>query len=208
MGRRPRPLDPPGTVTATDEHPFWVDDHGHWTHATDRTRGNTLLTPTGDHTTITHAHTYPHHHRVHNLTINAIHTYYVLAGETPVLVHNCGGGVTGAPRSADGKFSKRNGEPGRDGAADEANAWDQLEMDGAAVMRNEPAVSVPGMRARKYDGTVEINGQWYGIEVKGGTAKKNPHQRQFDDWLNSAGNTVTTSDGRTLVGVYDVWIDR
>ncbi len=155
LGRRPRPLDP--------------------------RRGDTLLTPTGDHTTITHAHTYPHHHRVHNLTINTIHTYYVLADETPVLVHNCGGGVTGAPRSADGKFSKRNGEPGRDGAADEANAWDQLEMDGAAVMRNGTAVSAPGMRARKYDGTVEINGQWYGLEVKGGTAKKNPHQRQFDD---------------------------
>ncbi|WP_211257321.1 hypothetical protein, partial [Actinoalloteichus caeruleus] len=49
---------------------------------------DTLLTPTGDHTTITHAHTYPHHHRVHNLTINAIHTYYVLAGDTPVLAHN------------------------------------------------------------------------------------------------------------------------
>ena len=61
---------------------------------------------------------------------------------------------------------------------------------------------------RKYDGTVEINGQWYGIEVKGGTAKKNPQQRQFDDWLNTPGNTVTTSDGRTLVGVHDVWIDR
>ncbi|WP_248784508.1 polymorphic toxin-type HINT domain-containing protein, partial [Actinoalloteichus caeruleus] len=77
--------------TATDEHPFWVDDHGRWTHATDLTRGDTLLTPTGDHTTITHAHSYPHHHRAHNLTINTIntiHTYYVLAGTTPVLVHN------------------------------------------------------------------------------------------------------------------------
>ncbi|WP_110945800.1 hypothetical protein [Streptomyces avicenniae] len=30
---------------------------------------------------------------VHNLTIEGIHTYYVLAAETPVLVHNCG--VTG-----------------------------------------------------------------------------------------------------------------
>ncbi|MCP2331280.1 polymorphic toxin-type HINT domain-containing protein [Actinoalloteichus caeruleus] len=88
VSHTPSPDQLPGTVTATDEHPFWVDDHGRWTHATDLTRGNTLLTPTGDHTTITHAHTYPHHHRVHNLTINTIHTYYVLAGTTPVLVHN------------------------------------------------------------------------------------------------------------------------
>ncbi|WP_372493009.1 polymorphic toxin-type HINT domain-containing protein [Actinoalloteichus caeruleus] len=114
VSHTPSPDQLPGTVTATDEHPFWVDDHGRWTHATDLTRGDTLLTPTGDHTTITHAHTYPHHHRVHNLTINAVHTYYVLAGETPVLVHNCGGGVTGHPAScecADGGIPKvRNGK--------------------------------------------------------------------------------------------------
>ncbi|UUU37016.1 RHS repeat-associated core domain-containing protein [Streptomyces sp. CA-210063] len=113
-----------------------------------------------------------------------------------------------APRTSDGKYSKRDGEPGRDGAADEANAWEQLEVDGAVVMRKETPVSAPGFRPRKYDGTVEVNGQWYGIEVKGGTARKNPQQRKFDDWLNKPGNTVTTSDGRTLVGVFDVWIDR
>ncbi|AUS79457.1 hypothetical protein C1701_15040 [Actinoalloteichus sp. AHMU CJ021] len=86
VSHTPSPDHLPDTVT--DEHPFWVNNHGHWIHATDLTRGDTLLTPTGDHTTITHAHSYPHHHRVHNLTTNTIHTYYVLAGATPVLVHN------------------------------------------------------------------------------------------------------------------------
>lgn len=76
------------------------------------------------------------------------------------------------------------------------------------VIRQETSVSAPGFRPRKYDGTVQINGQWYGIDVKGGTAKKNPSQRAFDDWLNMPGNTVTTAHGRTLVGVFDVWIDR
>ncbi|MFJ9552419.1 hypothetical protein ACIRPH_01300 [Nocardiopsis sp. NPDC101807] len=112
------------------------------------------------------------------------------------------------PRSADGKFSKRNGEPGRDGAADEANAWDQLKMADAVVMRNETLVSAPGMRVRKYDGAVEINGQWCGIEIEGGTGRKNPQQRQFDDWLNAPGNAVETSDGRTLFGAHDAWMDR
>ena len=28
-------------------------------------------------------------HLVHNLTVDEIHTYYVLAGNAPVLVHNC-----------------------------------------------------------------------------------------------------------------------
>ncbi|OLF19616.1 hypothetical protein BU204_01535 [Actinophytocola xanthii] len=30
--------------------------------------------------------------RVHNLTVEGIHTYHVMADNTPVLVHNCGGG--------------------------------------------------------------------------------------------------------------------
>lgn len=29
---------------------------------------------------------------VRNLIVATVHTYYVLAGDTPVLVHNCGGG--------------------------------------------------------------------------------------------------------------------
>ncbi|MFJ7166539.1 ricin-type beta-trefoil lectin domain protein [Streptomyces globosus] len=194
------------TITTTKHHEFWSESDRAWKQAGDLRPGTVLRTEDGTAATIVRVRTYETLQNTYDLTVADFHTYYVLAGATPVLVHNCPAG--GAPRSADGKFSKRNGEPGRDGAADEANAWDQLEMDGAVVMRNETAVSAPGMRVRKYDGTVEINGQWYGIEVKGGTAKKNPQQREFDDWLNTPGNTVTTSDGRTLVGVHDVWIDR
>ena len=69
-------------------------------------------------------------------------------------------------------------------------------------------MSAPGFRPRKFDGTVEIDGDWYGIEVKGGAARRSPEQRIFDEWLNSPGNSVNTSDGRTLNGVFDVWIDR
>jgi hypothetical protein len=36
-----------------------------------------------------------------DLTVADTHTYYVLAGETPVLVHNCGNGDTPAPSVAD-----------------------------------------------------------------------------------------------------------
>ncbi|WP_049654471.1 hypothetical protein, partial [Kitasatospora sp. MY 5-36] len=32
---------------------------------------------------------YPYAVTTHNLTVNLLHTYYVLAGVTPVLVHNC-----------------------------------------------------------------------------------------------------------------------
>jgi hypothetical protein len=33
---------------------------------------------------------------MHDLTVAEIHTYYIVAGTTPVLVHNCGGGSPGA----------------------------------------------------------------------------------------------------------------
>jgi hypothetical protein len=134
----------------------------------------------------------------------------VLAGNTPVLVHNTGPlPGCGVPRNPNGTYAPRNGQPGvRDGGGDELTAWEHLELDGANVMRGETPVSAPGFPVRKYDGTVEIEGQWYGIETKGGTGKRNPQQAAFDDWLNTPGNTVTTPDGRTLVGVFDVWIDR
>jgi hypothetical protein len=109
------------------------------------------------------------------------------------------------PRGSDGKFAPRNGEPGRAGAEDEARAWDQLENEGLNVTRQETKVAAPGFTTpRKYDGTVEIDGKWYGIETKGNTGKKDVHQREFDAWLNTPGNTVQTSDGRTLEGVIDI----
>lgn len=77
-------------ITATDNHPFWTTNPARWTNATDLTPGNWLRTSAGTHvqiTTIDHR-TTPNT-TVHNLTVNNLHTYYVLAGATPVLVHNC-----------------------------------------------------------------------------------------------------------------------
>ncbi|MEU9839389.1 RHS repeat-associated core domain-containing protein [Actinomadura sp. NPDC048032] len=196
-----------GLVIATDNHPFWVaGDINAWVEAADLQPGMWLRTSAGTYVQVRAIdHWTTHHQRVHNLTVANFHTYYALASATPVLVHN-GCGDEGVPRTADGKYAKRNGEPGRDGAKEEKLAWDQLELDGATVIRKETPVFVPGFRPRKYDGTVQINGNWYGIEVKGATAKRSKPQRSFDDWLNTPGNTVTTKDGRTLVGVFDVHI--
>nr|WP_263404654.1 hypothetical protein [Salinispora vitiensis] len=38
---------------------------------------------------------------MHNLTVDGLHTYYVVAGNTPVLVHNTGG----CPRNTKGQFT-------------------------------------------------------------------------------------------------------
>ncbi|WP_076831118.1 polymorphic toxin-type HINT domain-containing protein [Frankia sp. CcI49] len=78
----------PATLTATNHHPFWNPDTHHWENADQLTTGDHLQTPTGQPTTITTTHTYQRVDTVYNLTIADLHTYYVLAGNTPILVHN------------------------------------------------------------------------------------------------------------------------
>ncbi|MFI9455914.1 polymorphic toxin-type HINT domain-containing protein [Amycolatopsis sp. NPDC052450] len=80
-----------GSVVATDEHPFWVESEKRWSNAVDLKAGHRL--ETGDHrdATVTGTRSWSETRRVYNLTVDGDHTYYVLAGQTPVLTHNCGG---------------------------------------------------------------------------------------------------------------------
>lgn len=50
----------------------------------------TLRTDDGRTVTITHTRQYEQRARTYNLTVEGLHTYYAVAGATPVLVHNCG----------------------------------------------------------------------------------------------------------------------
>lgn len=78
-------------VTATDGHPFWVPELGEWIDATDLQPGQWLQTSAGTYVQITAIDRWSvPRATVHNLTVANTHTYYVLAGNTPVLVHNCG----------------------------------------------------------------------------------------------------------------------
>lgn len=77
------------TITATDGHPFWVDDEGSWVEAGDLEVGDHLLLPDGSTATVSAASDRAAVGRVHNLTIEGIHTYFVEAGDDAVLVHNC-----------------------------------------------------------------------------------------------------------------------
>jgi hypothetical protein len=88
--------DQTGTVVATDGHPFWSQDLRTWVNATDLQVGALLRTSTGTYVQVTAIERWTEpSQRVHNLTVDGLHTYYVLAGHTPVLVHNCGGSVEG-----------------------------------------------------------------------------------------------------------------
>ncbi|MET7601240.1 RHS repeat-associated core domain-containing protein [Streptomyces avermitilis] len=81
--------DKTAAVTATDGHPFWVPQLGEWLQATDLEPGEWLSTSTGTRVHITAIKRWTTlQATVHNLTVSDLHTYYVLAGATPVLVHN------------------------------------------------------------------------------------------------------------------------
>src|SRR5690606_30636881 len=88
-----------GVLIATDNHPFWVaGDISKWVEAADLKPGMWLRTSVGTYVQVTAAeHRTTHSQRVHDLTIAKLHTYYVLAGETSVLVHNCNGNIADLP---------------------------------------------------------------------------------------------------------------
>ncbi|MFJ2606581.1 GIY-YIG nuclease family protein [Streptomyces sp. NPDC087425] len=77
------------TLTTTWHHPFWDATHHHWTDARNLTPGTKLRTATGTTATLTSVHNFHHHGTTYDLTVENLHTYYVVAGATPVLVHNC-----------------------------------------------------------------------------------------------------------------------
>ncbi|MFE7069162.1 polymorphic toxin-type HINT domain-containing protein [Streptomyces sp. NPDC057620] len=75
-------------LTATHEHPFWSPSEDDWIEAGALTAGMTLLTDEKDTVLVTGNRSFTKHARTYNLTVADLHTYYVLAGHTPVLVHN------------------------------------------------------------------------------------------------------------------------
>ncbi|GIF62191.1 hypothetical protein Ais01nite_02260 [Asanoa ishikariensis] len=76
-------------VKTTDEHPFWVPSRGEWVGAANLHDGVTLDTLDASGAVVRKVTTYSGPVTMYNLTVDNIHTYYVLAGVTPILVHNC-----------------------------------------------------------------------------------------------------------------------
>ncbi|MGW0337728.1 polymorphic toxin-type HINT domain-containing protein [Streptomyces sp. NPDC003011] len=75
-------------LTATYEHPFWSPSEKRWIEARHLKAGMTLRTDDGHTVIVTANRPFAQHARTFNLTVEGVHTYYVLAGNTPVLVHN------------------------------------------------------------------------------------------------------------------------
>ncbi|WP_329134559.1 polymorphic toxin-type HINT domain-containing protein [Streptomyces sp. NBC_01476] len=85
----------PATLTTTWHHPFWNATTHQWTDASKLTPGTHLLTANGTSAVVTTIRNYHSTSVTYDLTVSGLHTYYVEAGSTPILVHNCGGSVDG-----------------------------------------------------------------------------------------------------------------
>src|SRR5205823_313881 len=79
---------PTAILHTTAHHPFWDSTARQWVNAGALIRGHQLIGPEHQPVYVVGVHSYPGAKTMHNLTVTDIHTYYVIAGNTPVLVHN------------------------------------------------------------------------------------------------------------------------
>lgn len=76
-------------VTTTEDHPFWNDTDQQWQRADQFDPGDRVRAADGRTVPVNGLRLVTRHHATaYNLTVDDIHTYYVIAGDTPVLVHN------------------------------------------------------------------------------------------------------------------------
>ncbi|ROQ96209.1 RHS repeat-associated protein [Streptomyces sp. 2132.2] len=127
-------------LTATDGHPFWVPSMGKWLNATDLSAGQWLRTSSGSWVQVTEVKRWTEQKKVHNLTVASKHTYYVLAGSSPILVHNASCKVV--YENDGGRFGDL--DPGVPGDGLEAHHMPQAALEhtdrkegGAVVMKRE-----------------------------------------------------------------------
>jgi RHS repeat-associated protein len=80
----------PKTITVTAHHLFWDNTTHSWTDAADLKPGDQLDTNGNGAPTVLSSWRFISNIRTYNLTVDTLHTFYVVAGATPILAHNCG----------------------------------------------------------------------------------------------------------------------
>jgi RHS repeat-associated protein len=157
------------TLTATDGHPFWVANLHKWVEAKDLRPGNMLRTSAGTYVQVVRTRSWTAYRGVYNLSIDTAHTYYALAGNTPVLVHNCGGSVV------------------RHGPMNEGPLPEKVAENFRSSSYNAVTSDAPTTLYRVYGGSAEqIGGYWTRVKPSG------PLQSVIDSALDRGwGNSAT-----------------
>jgi hypothetical protein len=84
------------TVHTTSRHPFWDGTAKAWRAAARLAAGHALRSSDGADVTVVRVLVVPGHAHMLNLTVDDLHTYFVMSGSAAVLVHNtCGGEMIG-----------------------------------------------------------------------------------------------------------------
>ncbi|MEZ0070640.1 hypothetical protein ABIA32_006693, partial [Streptacidiphilus sp. MAP12-20] len=78
-------------IRTTANHPFWDDTSHTWLRADHLKAGHKLASTHGQHPTVVNINATPGAAYRWNLTVQQLHTYYVMAGSVPILVHNTKG---------------------------------------------------------------------------------------------------------------------
>jgi hypothetical protein len=130
-------LEVDGTaVVTTEDHPYWNQTDRQWQRADELDRGDALLTHSGGSAVVGSLVDEGRTEVVYNLTVASIHTYYVLSGDTPVLVHNiCDPAAYGAALGAE----LRSMSKGRTAALTERISAQGLSQADAAVAAESAA---------------------------------------------------------------------
>jgi hypothetical protein len=76
-------------IRTTQHHKFWNGTRKAWVDASDLRAGERLRTADGSHLSVVTVRSYTAARDMFDLTVDTVHSFYVVAGETPVLVHNC-----------------------------------------------------------------------------------------------------------------------
>ncbi|MGW2697803.1 polymorphic toxin-type HINT domain-containing protein [Streptomyces sp. NPDC001296] len=116
-------------IHTTSTHPFYDATTHTWLPAGKLPRGDALNTATDHHAYVVATHPTPGAANRWNLTVQQLHTYYVVAGGTPVLVHNCNDPSDELLDHADANIGKTN-------VAAEVVAQDGTRGLGVSMARN------------------------------------------------------------------------
>ncbi|MCF1598618.1 polymorphic toxin-type HINT domain-containing protein [Streptomyces muensis] len=112
------------SLVSTTTHPFWADSENAWIEAGFLKPGMRLHTADGESVEITAVEAFDRRQRTHDLTVEDVHTYYVHAGATSLLVHNCGERVyeAGGKHGSESRSSSRG-----ENSAEPNNGQDALD---------------------------------------------------------------------------------
>ena len=163
-------------IVATAKHPFWVAGDRRWVDATDLTAGDRLLEADGSTTTVVSTREFAAVRRVHNLTVDGIHTYFVVAGGESVLVHNCGSlddlsraaaapdrnGLTAAGRAAQ-KHASRPGSAIPTPSSTTASGYNELGQTLVDDLLTAPSTAVQTWNHPSFGQVTDFWGPSYGV---------------------------------------------